>query len=180
MGNPAMSDIASANGIRVVTVAILALASCGGSSSPAGPSAAIPTSVAAVPAAVVEITTFRMTYWAFDMGVYAYLPEVTLTEKTGTSFARVHGLNFRMPDGLQYIIGDDCMLTEESRTVPAAGTWNMNSVYRYCRDLDSAGDISGLPVTLTVTYSDEHGVRGQLTSTSPAGQATMVWRPRPD
>ena len=71
--------------------------------------------------------------------------------------------------GLVYVIGGSCMPTEQSRTVPPAGTWTMNNVYLYCRDLDSIDDISGLPVTVTVTYSDEHGVTGKLTRSAPAG-----------
>lgn len=147
----------------IVAAAIVLFAGCG--SSPLGPSA---------PRALLEITNFEMRYWRIDAAdppvgfVYVYLPQVTLTERSGRTPAILDQLEFRMPNGERNLIGRGCM-DEESQKVAASGTWDMTKLYYYCQDLDTAFDVSGLPITLTVTYSDQYGISGQLTSTVPAG-----------
>src|SRR5688572_187631 len=98
-----MSISASANRIAVVTAAILVLASCGGSPSPAGPSPAIqPAAVTSPP--VIEITEFSVPFFSIDhvFGdriVYVYAPEIVLTEKAGTTAASINSIEVHMPDG---------------------------------------------------------------------------------
>jgi len=129
--------------------------------SPAAPPAVPP---ATQPAAELEIITFEMKYLRFELGYYVYVPEIVLTEKSGRSSARLNEVALRMPNGDTNILGGPC----SDLRVPAAGTWKLTDLVFWCRDVDSADDISGSPVTVSVNFSDEQGVTGHVTSTAIA------------
>ena len=149
--------------ISAAVVAIILAAGCGSTPLPIAPSPPAPT---ATSAAELEIASFDMKYLRFELGAYVYAPEITLREKSGKSFAALTLLNLRMPNGDFYGLGGPC---PSSLQVAAGGTWKLTDLAFWCRDVDTNADISGLPVILTVYYADQHGVRGEVTSTATAG-----------
>jgi hypothetical protein len=156
-----------------IVAAITAIALSAGCSSPPSPTA--PTAQAPVaspaappaapPIAELEIITFEMKYLRFELGYYVYVPEIVLTEKSGRSSARLNEVALRMPNGDTNFLGGPC--STELR-VPAAGTWKLTNLVFWCRDVDSADDISGSTVTVSVNFTDDHGVTGHVTSTAIA------------
>jgi hypothetical protein len=157
-----------------IVAAITAIALAAGCSSrpsptaPTAPTAQAPSvspapQPAAQPAAELEIITFEMKYLRFELGYYVYVPEIVLTEKSGQSSARLNEVALRMPNGNTNFLGCSAELR-----VPAAGTWKLTDLVFWCRDVDSADDISGSPVTVSVKFTDEYGVTGHVTSTAIA------------
>ena len=151
--------------VAIITVVLTAAcSSTAPSMAPTAPSIAqtAPEPVAK-PTAELEITTFEMNYLRIEFGEYVYAPEIILTEKSGRSPARLKSIELRMPNGQTNILGGPC---PNSLEVPRAGTWKLTDLAFWCRDVDSPDDISGSPVTVTIFYADEDGVRGQVAKSS--------------
>lgn len=131
---------------------------------------------APAPTATLEIASFELNLAEVNKSAYFYLPKIVLKETSGVSAASLKrflftegGFRFEFDDNTP--LGTGCLLTTESRSVRAGGTWTESQVYYYCRFVDLPGDIAGLPVTLTVTYKDDQGVVGEVSSVAKVGPA---------
>ena len=61
-------------------------------------------------------------------------------------------------------LGQGCLLTAESRRVPAGGTWKSSSIYIYCLDPDQWRYLSGSQVEVSVEYVDDANRMRQVTA----------------
>ncbi len=150
----------------------VSISACGGG--PTVPTVG-PTPAASTPApvgpsvATLAVSSFEVTFDNYFNGGYWYRPTMVLTETSGKSAATLQSISFSIPNGNTFFIaapnvpnGKGCFLTSQSKVVPAGHTWNLNSVYYYCLDIDSRIDITGVPLSVTVSFTDEDGRQGTV------------------
>jgi hypothetical protein len=124
--------------------------------------------------AALAVTSFDVTLGEYSSGTYFYNPSMVLAETSGKSAATIQSISFSILNGDTFSLANDspsgqgCFLTSQSKMVPSGQTWNLNSVYAYCLDIDSRQDITGVPVTVTVSFMDEDGRLGAVTGTATA------------
>jgi hypothetical protein len=120
---------------------------------------------APVSSAVLAFSTFELSLQTHRDGSRWYEATVELTETSGRSAALLKELAFRLPNGDGAILGEVCLQGSSGR-VTAGGTWKLSQVHPGC--LPTWRDSVGTQVTLTVRFTDEHGVAGQVTGTVTA------------
>lgn len=119
------------------------------------------------PEASVQITDVGLI--AEPKGTDWYVPSLTLSETSGSTGATLTRLAFRIGRWTYDVtndmpLGQGCLLTAESRRVPAGGTWKSSSIYIYCLDPDQWRYLSGSPVEVSVEYVDDANRMRQVTA----------------
>jgi len=121
--------------------------------------------------ATVVVTSFEMTFDGMSGAAYVYRPSVELKETGGKSSVRITALWFSAAGELLGVtvdgpLGKGCLLTEESRVIPAGGTWTTDMVYPYCLDPAAWTDVRGQQGAFTMHYIDESGSTGVVSGTT--------------
>lgn len=166
---------------RVLAILVLgvSISACGdGPTVPTvSPTPALPAAPGPAPTgssvATLAVSSFEVTFDTYFNGRYWYRAAMVLTETSGKSAATLQSISFSIPDGDTFSVaapeipnGQGCFLSSPSKAVPAGQTWNLNSVYYYCLDIDSHSDITGVPLTVTVSFIDEDGRPGTVKGTA--------------
>lgn len=138
-------------------VAMMWVAGCGDSLSPTTPSSS---PAPAVPAAVLEISTYDVEFAGISSGMYWYLPKIVLTEKSQKSVAILQRLVFSLPSGDTWEIPILGCSGEGSEKVASGGTWDTSRITRYCRDIDYRQDLAGSRLHAMILFTDANGVLG--------------------
>jgi hypothetical protein len=164
-----------------IVLTVTALTACSGAPSTTAPSHVTATTASTLPpvsppappadgtSAAIVVSSFDVEPAGMSAGSYMYMPALTLTETGGKAAATVKAITFVLPNGNIYSIANDaepgtgCFLTPQSQLIPAGGVWNLNSVYRYCLDLDNRTPLTGMPVVVEVSFVDSTQHVGAVT-----------------